>query len=56
LPCDCDDEYWRPSDPGEQPADKPSTTMFFLCFFNLYRILHFSTRSLVRPPILPSTS
>ncbi|KAF8191051.1 fungal-specific transcription factor domain-containing protein [Mycena galopus ATCC 62051] len=46
LPSDCDDEYWGPSGPGEQPTDKPSITAFFICLLNLYRILHFSTRTL----------
>ncbi|KAJ7033764.1 fungal-specific transcription factor domain-containing protein [Mycena alexandri] len=46
LPSDCDDEYWEPRGPGTQPHTHPSSTTFFTCLINLYRILHFAQRSL----------
>ncbi|KAJ7915216.1 fungal-specific transcription factor domain-containing protein [Mycena leptocephala] len=46
MPCECDDEYWHHSGPGIQPRNKPSTTSFFNCLLNLYRILHFLLRTL----------
>ncbi|KAJ7915228.1 fungal-specific transcription factor domain-containing protein [Mycena leptocephala] len=46
MPCECDDEYWHRSGPGIQPRNKPSTTSFFNCLLNLYRILHFLLRTL----------
>ncbi|KAF7368320.1 Zn(2)-C6 fungal-type domain-containing protein [Mycena venus] len=46
LPCECDDDYWRSSGPGFQPPDKPSVLAFFNCLLQLYRIFHFTIRSL----------
>ncbi|KAI0035838.1 fungal-specific transcription factor domain-containing protein [Vararia minispora EC-137] len=42
LPCDCDDEYWEPSDPElafQQPAGKPSRVAYFIQSIKLIRIL-----------------
>ncbi|KAJ7366071.1 fungal-specific transcription factor domain-containing protein [Mycena albidolilacea] len=48
LPCDCDDEFWQlsPAGPGSQPPGTTPVTAFFISLINLYRIVHFTLRSL----------